>query len=324
MILERAADDLRRAGAVAVDEDDERDLGVGAGLGGEVVLVGVRHPAARVHDHRALREEAVGHLDRLVQRAAGIVPEVEHQPLHPLRAELVERHAEIVVGVLGELLRADVAGLRVHHERGRDRRDRDLVARHLDVDQLVVARALERNLDEGALRPPEHLDGAVGQRGPGQRLPLFVLPGADVLAGDAHDDVAAPDPLLVGRRAFEQRHDVDVEVDDLDRDPEAVVVPFLPLPHLLVVLRVHKARMRVERLQHAADGAVDQAGGIDLVDVIGLHGAEGRGELPVVGDAFGRGQRVAAEQPSDQRAHGDDEQGSRDDSVPAHEIDASR
>ena len=63
-----------------------------------------------------------------------------------------------------------------------------------------------------------------------------------------------------------------------DRDAEAVVAPFLPLAHLRVFLRVEEARMRIERGEHAADGAVDQAVGLDLVDVARFDGAQRGGE----------------------------------------------
>ena len=75
-----------------------------------------------------------------------------------------------------------------------------------------------------------------------------------------------------------------------DREPEAVVPPFLLLAHARVGLRIHEARMRIERLQHAVDGAVDQAIGLDRFGVVGLNGAQRRGKRPVViGKAiFGR------------------------------------
>ena len=121
-------------------------------VGAAVILVGVRHAAARVDDHVAALQEPVRDLDRLIERAAGVVAQVEHQPLHPLRLQLLERVAELAVGRLGEVAQLDVAGLRVDHERAAHGDDVDFVALDLHVDQLVVAGAADRDLDLGALR----------------------------------------------------------------------------------------------------------------------------------------------------------------------------
>ena len=64
-----------------------------------VVLIGVVHAAARVDDHRALWHEPVGDANRLIELPAGIAAQIEDEALHPLRRHLVERLAEILVGV---------------------------------------------------------------------------------------------------------------------------------------------------------------------------------------------------------------------------------
>ena len=65
-------------------------------------------------------------------------------------------------------------------------------------------------------------------------------------------------------------------------DAEPVVPAFLPLAQLRVLLRIHEVRVRIQRLQHAGDRAVDDAVGLDLVDVARLDGIERRGERAVV------------------------------------------
>ena len=107
---------------------------------------------------------------------------------------------------------------------------------------------------------------------------LIARPALRVLAVDPGDHVTAADALLVGGRAFEQRLHRDVLVDDLDRDPEAVVAAFLPFAELRELLRVHETRVGIERLQHAADGPVDQLIGLDLLHVARLDRVERRGE----------------------------------------------
>ena len=59
----------------------------------------------------------------------------------PLSRSSRERAPQIAIGVLGEVLQPDVAGLRVEHELGGDRRDIDLVAIDVTVDQAFDAAA---------------------------------------------------------------------------------------------------------------------------------------------------------------------------------------
>ena len=83
--------------------------------------------------------------------------------------------------------------------------------------------------------------------------------------------------------------------------------------------------MRVERLEHAADGAVDQPVGFDLADVIGVDRAQRGGkDLVLVRDlVFGR-QSAPAEEPADQRKDSNREHGDGDGAVTSHDRHASR
>ena len=69
---------------------------------------------------------------------------------------------------------------------------------------------------------------------------------------------------------------------DLNGDPEAVIPAFLALPQLRVLLRIEEARMRIERLQHAVDRAVDEAIRGHFFDVLPIDGREGGGEHAVL------------------------------------------
>ena len=195
---------------------------------------------------------------------------------------------------------------------GRHGGNRDLVAHELDVDHLRVAAAPQRNLHRRAARAAQLLHRLVG------------VPALRVLARDVRDDVALPHALLVGRRSLEHELRDDVAVHGADLDPDAVVVPFLPLAHLRVLARVEEARMRIERREHAADRAVHQTIRIDLVDVAGFDGAQRRRERLVVIRHLVVGEQALAEEPADQRGHGD---GGHDDgqgSVTSHVRHASR
>src|SRR5207302_7645884 len=78
-VLQRRRDDLRRARRTAADEYDERDARV-AGTDRIQDLGCV--PALLVRHHRAAAHERRRRLDRLVEQAAGIVAQVEHDAAH--------------------------------------------------------------------------------------------------------------------------------------------------------------------------------------------------------------------------------------------------
>src|SRR5205085_8405342 len=101
VILNRPGDDLRGRGRVAVDEDDERVIyGVVERVLVDVVVILVA--AAHRDDGLAAPDEAARHLDRLVEQAAGVVPEVEDELLHALVAQILERGTQLVGGRLRE------------------------------------------------------------------------------------------------------------------------------------------------------------------------------------------------------------------------------
>ena len=77
VILQRTRHDFRGGGRAAVDQNDQRfTLGQVAGLG--VVTVTISRIAAPGRDDFAFVEEGIGHHDRLVQQAAGVVAQIEH------------------------------------------------------------------------------------------------------------------------------------------------------------------------------------------------------------------------------------------------------
>ena len=77
---------------------------------GAVVLIGVRHAAARVDDQVAARQEAVRDLDRLVERPPGLSRRSNTSRFMPGVGQLLERRADLVVGRLREVTQLDVAG----------------------------------------------------------------------------------------------------------------------------------------------------------------------------------------------------------------------
>ena len=148
---------------------------------------------------------------------------------------------------------------------------------------------------------------------------LLARPPFRVLAFDLGDHVAAAKSLLVRRGSFEDVEDRDVAIDDVDRDAEAVVATLLPLAHLREAAGVHEARMRIERLQHAADGAVDQPVRFVLPDVVLLDGAEGRREdFVLVRNLILGDKRVAPPEPAGYGTKDDDEPTKGEETRAAH------
>jgi len=128
----------------------------------------------------------------------------------------------------------------------------DLVAHDLQIDRLLVAGALHADADERALLTAQLRDR------------LFAGPAFRVLPFNPGDHVPAADTLLIRWRCLEDVGDRDVAVNDVDGDAQAVIAALLAFPHLRVGLRIEETGVRVERLQHAADGAVDETVRVDL------------------------------------------------------------
>ena len=300
VILQRAGDNLGGARAGAAHQRHHRQIQILTRFGRAVILIGIRNAAARVHDQVALGQEAVRHLDRLIERAAGIAAQVEDQTLHALLRELAQCSTQFRIGVLPEVLKLDVASRRVQQDRGGDRRNVDFIPHDGKLDGFVVGGASNRDVHRRALGSAQ-----LSHR-------LFGVPALGRLALDEDDDVATAQTSLVRGRAFEDVEDGDVAIDDVDGDAQAVVAAFLALTHLGKTARVHEARMRIERLEHPGNGAVDQPVGLHLADVLLLDGLQsGRKYLVLVGNLVLRDQRRPAEEPPDYRRDRDDRAGRR-------------
>ena len=142
---------------------------------------------------------------------------------------------------------------------------------------------------------------------------LLGRPVLGVLTLHARDDVAAADAGAIRGRALEERHDGDVAVDRLDGEADAVVLALLALAHLRVLPGVEEARMRIERLEHPADGVVNQPVRGDRLDILPVDGGQGGRKHPillgnlVLGDLGGTAEKPARQgrQQDRQGRHGE-------------------
>src|SRR2546426_7998385 len=303
VVLERARDDLRGAGAPAVHQHDHREVGPRAGLVREVLLFLVLEPAVGVDDEARVEEE-VGHLDRLGEEAARIVAQVEDQALEPARllVEALERPLEVVVGALLELRHAHVAVALVEHLR-LDALDLDDLARQRDVEELGHVLALQGERHLGLLRAAHLLDRVHQRQVLGE------------LALDLQDLIAGLDPGAVGGRVLDGRDDGQDAVAVRDLDAEAAEAALGVDLELLVEVRRQVGAVRVEGGKHPVDGALDQLLGLDLADVVLLDDGEdvGEGLEPLVG-LLGHG--VDLLDPSPAREEHGQEHGQADGSDP--------
>ena len=258
-------------------------------------------------------QKFVGHLDRLVERAARVITDIEEQPLHAFRRQFLESGLHLAIGVLTEIAHLDIAGRRVEHEMRRHGENVHFVANHAQRNQLGVAAAADFDLDRSPLLAAQLLHGLLGR------------PALGLFAVNLRDDIAAANTFFGRRRSFEHALRRNLTVDRRDGDAEAVIAPFLTLTHRGVLFWVEEARMRIERGEHAADGPVDETVGIGVRHVVFLDGTQRSGEgVVALGGAVVQRQCASAEKAPDQRRDRDREDNSGKRTVAAHRPDGNR
>ena len=233
-------------------------------------------------------DKGVDHLDRLVEKAAGIVAEIDDVALElvgrNILLELQHRRFQSVGRLFVELRDADVADvlvllMRLHGF------DVDFRARELDVDLLLVLAAKDRQLDRRVDDAAHFLDGLIER----QALHAFVV--------DAGDQVAGLDAGARGRRVVDRGHHLDEAIFLRDLDPQTAELALGLGPHILESLGVEIARMRIERRQHAVDRGFDHLLFVWLLDIVGAHLVEDVAEQAQILICVGRsGQRGPADQ----------------------------
>ncbi len=262
MILQGTGHDLRGRGRAAIDQDHHRPAVGQIATSGIEALNAVGPPTAGRHDLTAI-EEGIGGGDRLLEQAAWIVAQIEHQALHAL-AELalqrVDGAAQLGLGLLIERGDPDIADIALSV--GTHRRDGDHRARHADIERIVPAGAAQGQRDQRVDRPPHLLD-RLGQAHAHHRL-----------AVDVGDHVAGLDASPERRRVVDRRNDLDQAVlhRDLDAQPAELALG-LDL-HVAIALGVEIARMWIKGGEHAVDRGLDQRLVGHLLDIFAAHAFE--------------------------------------------------
>ncbi len=274
VVLERAGDDLARARAAAVHEHDERVHGLGAGGLGALLLTPLGE--ADGGDDGAVEEELVGDARGLLEQAARVAAEIEHEPADGAAGlELLERGVQLGRARLLERLEPHVADAVVQAAR-LDRADLDDLAAQLEgLGVLPAAFALARDPDRdlGAGLAAEAPHGVV-ERHVERRLVV-----------DLHDAVEPLDLRAPRRRVGHGVHHGQHLIADGDHDAQPAERPRRGEVHLLVVVGAHEDRVRVERVQHAVARRVLDLAEIDLGPAEVLleereHLTQARGHVP--------------------------------------------
>ena len=93
----------------------------------------------------------------------------------------------------------------------------------------------------------------------------------DRRAVDLRDDVTRQNSGLGGRRIVDRGHHLEEAVLHVDLHAEAAELAAGLRLHVAVALRIHVARMRIERAENAVDGRGEELPVVRLVDIVGPH-----------------------------------------------------
>ena len=201
-------------------------------------------------------------IDRHIQEAAWIVPQIEHQRLHPLLLQFVERFRQFLRRRFVELNQADVPDL----ER----------PAQLGVEQLGSLHALHLYFRafEGVI-----FDLLRGGTQNGQR---YFLPGCPAqkingilqihflgrVAVDPQNLVAGQNAGLGRGRIFHRRDNGEQAALHRHFDAETVEPAPGVILHVLEVVRIHELTVWVERREHAFHRGVNQ---VVVAGLVAIH-----------------------------------------------------
>ena len=186
MVLQRTGNDLGRARAEAIHDDDEGNVGVAILGGGAEQVVLLVQPGTRFHHGLAALQEEIRDIDSRRQQAAGIPPQVQDQSAGPFVDEAVQRRNELLLRLAAEAAQRHVADIVIQDE-ALGLRHLDDVAHDANRERKIHAHARDRDVDRGPLLAPQRVHGLVHR------------PALGGFALDLDDAVADLESLAEGR-----------------------------------------------------------------------------------------------------------------------------
>ena len=238
--------------------------------------------AALGGDDHASVQETIGDLHRLIQQSAGIVAQIEDQAgdlSACFRPQRVERLAQVCVRPVLERLDLHIRQLAIEE-----------LSFHGDQpDHVAHERKRARFRPSGALRLHRHL----GARRAHQRAHrLRLAPAVHGASIDLDQPIARLEPGARGGSVVDRRHHHHVVAARGELQADAAVFALGLLLEGGVRARVHEARVRIQGVDHAVDGSVDQLRLVHRFDVVILDQREHVTEyieLPVGARRIARG-----------------------------------
>ncbi len=227
----------------------------------------IGHAALGVDDQAARRKENVGHRNRLGEKAARIVSQIEHQGPRALILERGEGFLHLPVRAALEAADAYVGDIAGQHPASHAL-DAAYLARDGELYGFLLPFAPHRDLHLRSGLAPKPLDDFL-EREVLRRL-LF----------DEDDLIARLHADLIRRGIFDGRHHGQHAVSNRNLHAQATEAARGFDLHLLEVFGTQVGRMGVQRAEHAPDGAANELPGVHLVDVILLHQAQHLAEGP--------------------------------------------
>ena len=177
------------------------------------------------------------------QQSARIAAQIEHQPLQVVLVQRLHAVFELAARCLVELFDPDIPDPRLQRENLRHALPADLVANDVEDHRLFHAFARYFDLHRGAFRPLQ-------QVGDFRRIQTF-----SQLVVHFDDDVARPQTGFIRRRTDKRRNHNRLAVPALHLHADAVIMPALVFSQPFEVLGRKEVGVRIERAQHARNGA---------------------------------------------------------------------
>jgi len=273
VILQGARHDFRCRGRAAVDQDNDRLVAGFVAAPRHVALIVLGVAAARGHDFFPRVKKRTGDRDGLIQQSAGVVAQIEHitdELVADLFIGFRQSRVESRLGLLVERLDADIGyipfGLPTHGLHPDNR------ALQRNVEGLAADAAAAHGQRDFCARRAAHF------------IDRFVESHVnDGFCVEVRNQVVWLQSGLGRRRVVDRRNDLDQIVFHRHFNAEAAeFAPRLRL-HFFEAFPVEVAGMRIERIQHAVDGVLDELfvrHGIDVIGPDALQHVRKKGQLP--------------------------------------------